>query len=109
MLSLSRGNILDPDLAVTYALELGKDNPEYMASVLANIEQKDQHHYRRLASAYLPTCAQRYGVSVPGLPICKDDRYAERSRAIAEVVADDAEPQLAEPPGHFGGPLPAAR
>ena len=105
LLSLSRGNILDPDLAVTYALELGKDNPEYMASVLANIEQKDQHHYRRLASAYLPTCAQRYGVSVPGLPICKDDRYAERSRAIAEVVADDAEPQLAEPPGHFGGPL----
>ncbi len=105
LLSLSRGNILDPDLAVTYALELGKDNPEYMASVLANIEQKDQHHYRRLASAYLPTCSQRYGVSVVGLPICKDDRYAERSRAIAEVIADDAEPQLAEPPGRFGGPL----
>jgi hypothetical protein len=105
LLSLSRGNILDPDLAVTYALELGKDNPEYMASVLANIEQKDAHHYRRLASAYLPTCNQRYGVSVVGLPICKDDRYAERSRAIAEVVADDAEPQLAEPPGRFGGPL----
>jgi hypothetical protein len=105
LLSLSRGNILDPDLAVTYALELGKDNPDYMASVLTNIEQKDAHHYRRLAGAYLPTCSQRYGVSVHGMAICKDDQHAERSRAIAEVIADDAEPQLSEPVGRAGGPL----
>lgn len=105
LLSLSRGNILDPDLAVTYALELGKDNPDYMASVLSNIEQKDAHHYRRLAGAYLPSCTQRYGVSVHGMATCKDDQYAERSRAIAEVIADDAEPQLSEPVGRAGGPL----
>lgn len=105
LLSLSRGNILDPDLAVTYALELGKDNPDYMASVLSNIEQKDAHHYRRLAGAYLPSCTQRYGVSVHGMAICKDDQYAERSRAIAEVIADDAEGQLSEPIGRAGGPL----
>ena len=105
LLSLSRGNILDPDLAVTYALELGKDNPDYMASVLSNVEQKDAHHYRRLASAYLTTCSQRYGVAVHGMPTCKDDQYAERSRAIAEVIADDAEPQLAELVGRAGGPM----
>ena len=105
LLSLSRGNILDSDLAVTYALELGKDNPDYMASVLGNIEQKDGHHYRRLASAYLPSCSQRYGVGVHGMPICKDDQYAERSRAIAEVIADDAEPQLTEPVGRAAGPF----
>ena len=105
LLSLSRGNILDPDLAVTYALELGKDNPDYMASVLGNIEQKDAHHYRRLAGAYLPTCSQRYGVAVHGMPICRDDQYADRSRAIAEVIADDAEPQLSEPVGQAGGPM----
>src|SRR5438132_13718364 len=36
LLSLARGNILDPELAVSYALELGKENPEYMQSVLSN-------------------------------------------------------------------------
>ena len=30
LLSLTRGNLLDPELAVSYALELGKDNAEYM-------------------------------------------------------------------------------
>ena len=32
LLSLARGNILDPELAVSYALELGKDNPDYGVS-----------------------------------------------------------------------------
>ena len=103
LLSLTRGNILDPDLAVSYALELGKDSPEYMRSVLINVDGKDTHHYQRLAGAYLPTCAQRYGVSVPSLPVCKDDALAERSRAIAEVLADDLETALAEP--NPSGPL----
>ena len=30
LLSLARGNILDPELAVSYALELGKENADYM-------------------------------------------------------------------------------
>jgi len=41
LLSLTRGKILDPELAVSYALDLGKDNPEYMRSVLTNTEGKD--------------------------------------------------------------------
>src|ERR1700744_1276671 len=36
LLSLARGNILDPELAVSYALELGKENPTYISSVLSN-------------------------------------------------------------------------
>lgn len=102
LLSLTRGNILDPDLAVSYALELGKDSPEYMRSVLTNVDGKDLQHYQRLAGAYLPTCFQRYGVSVPSLPVCKDDALHERSRAIAEVVADDLEVALAEPKANRG-------
>ena len=34
LLSLTRGGIIDPELAVSYALELGKDNAGYMRSVL---------------------------------------------------------------------------
>jgi len=97
LLSLTRGNILDSDLAVSYALELGRDSPEYMRSVLVNVDRKDIQHYQRLASAYLPTCTQRYGVSVPSLPICKDDAMDARSQAIAEVVGDDLETALADP------------
>src|SRR5215475_3812939 len=48
LLSLTRGNILDPELAVSYALELGKDNPDYMKSVLASTADKS---YPRLANA----------------------------------------------------------
>src|SRR6266851_1809432 len=36
LLSLTRGNIIDPELAVSYALELGKDNAGYMRAVLAS-------------------------------------------------------------------------
>ena len=50
LLSLTRGNILDPELAVSYALELGKDNPDYMESVLANTADKDYH---RLSRSYI--------------------------------------------------------
>src|SRR5215470_14811941 len=67
LLSLTRGDILDPELAVSYALELGKDNPEYMKSVLANTSDKS---YARLAAAFEPTCAQRYGVA-RDVPLCK--------------------------------------
>src|SRR5215467_3182522 len=49
LLSLTRGNILDAELAVSYALELGKDNADYMQSVLANTAGKS---YQRLASAF---------------------------------------------------------
>src|SRR5215470_755657 len=72
LLSLTRGNILDPELAVSYALELGKDNADYMRSVLANIVDKS---YQRLAFAFEPTCQQRFGVS-RDVPLCKTDAHA---------------------------------
>src|SRR4051794_38260803 len=56
LLSLARGQILDPELAVSYALELGKDNPDYMQSVLANTAGKD---YNRLSRAYVLSCEER--------------------------------------------------
>src|SRR5262244_1886961 len=74
LLSLTRGNILDPELAVSYALELGKDNPEYMRSVLSNTSDKE---YWRLARAFEATCEQRYGISRP-VQICEVDKLAER-------------------------------
>jgi hypothetical protein len=40
LLSLTRGNILDPELAVSYALELGKDNADYIGSVLGSTQDK---------------------------------------------------------------------
>jgi hypothetical protein len=44
---------------VSYALELGKDNPSYMRSVLEATAQKN---YSQLAQAFKMTCIQRFGV-----------------------------------------------
>jgi hypothetical protein len=92
LLSLTRGNILDPELAVSYALELGKDNAEYMKSVLANTTDKS---YTRLAAAFEPTCLQRYGVA-RDVPLCKADKDADRSGAIAELISDELEAARAQ-------------
>lgn len=91
LLSLTRGNILDPELAVSYALELGKDNPEYMRSVLASTRDKE---YRRLAGAFQPTCEQRYGTA-RAVPACDSDKLAERSAALAELVSDETQAAMA--------------
>lgn len=87
LLSLTRGNILDAELAVSYALELGKDSPEYMKSVLANTTDKS---YLRLMNAFELTCQQRFGLTRE-VPICKNDKLADRSSAIAELIADELE------------------
>ena len=93
LLSLTRGNLIDPELAVSYALELGKDNAEYMQSVLANVQTKD---YARLARAFTVSCDARYGIS-PAIEACTD-KLAARSTAIAQMIADDGE-------ATFPGPL----
>ena len=49
LLSLTRGSIIDPELAVSYALELGKDNPSYMRSVLESTSNKN---YQQLAQGF---------------------------------------------------------
>jgi hypothetical protein len=85
LLSLTRGAIIDPELAVSYAMELGKDNPTYMRTVL---EATGQKNYQQLAQGFKLTCAQRFGVQ-KATDLCKDDALAERSDAIAEVVSDE--------------------
>lgn len=98
LLSLTRGKIIERDLAVSYALELGKDNSEDMRSVLSNIEDKDVHYYRRLIEAYEPTCTQRYGTQASSMYVCRKDRLESFSKGIAEAVADDlADPENAVP------------
>lgn len=91
LLSLLRGSILEPDVAVSYALELGRDNPDYMRSVLTNIDRKDEQYYRRLETAYVLTCEQRYGVSSQQVAQCASDKWAERSAALANTVLDNLE------------------
>jgi hypothetical protein len=85
LLSLTRGNLLDPELAVSYALELGKHNPDYMRSVLATVSDKS---YGRLAGAFELTCEQRFGFA-RDVPACNADSYIERARAIAQLFADE--------------------
>ena len=101
LLSLTRGAILDPELAVSYALELGKDNASYMRAVLEATEQKN---YGQLAQAFKMTCLQRFGVE-KAAEICKDDALSVRSDAIAQVFQDELEAVTAasEPVG--SGPL----
>src|SRR5262245_885079 len=82
LLSLTRGELLDPELGVSYALELGRDNPEYMKSVLSSTPDKD---YVQLAHAFNPTCEQRYGVAKQ-VELCKGDTMGPRSDAIARLV-----------------------
>lgn len=87
LLSLARGNILDPELAVSYALELGKDNPDYMQSVLANTAGKDYH---RLSRAYVLSCEEKYGIT-RNVPVCSQDKLAARSAAIAQLISDETQ------------------
>jgi len=91
LLSLTRGNIIDPELAVSYALELGRDNADYMRSVLASTSDKN---YWQLAQAFKLTCLQRFGVA-RAAEICKDDKLADRSDAIAQLIQDELEASTA--------------
>ncbi|HEX4419283.1 MAG TPA: hypothetical protein VH165_15330 [Kofleriaceae bacterium] len=97
LLSLTRGEIIDPELAVSYALELGKDNAEDMSSVLASTKHKD---YARLSRAYGLSCAEKYGIART-LEVCAD-KYAERTAAIGKLMSDDVTVALA---GGDHGPM----
>lgn len=87
LLSLTRADILDPELAVSYALELGKDNATYMRTVLANTHDKS---YFQLAQAYELTCIERFGVE-KDTDICKGDKLSDRSDAISQLIQDELE------------------
>jgi len=94
LLSLTRSALMDPELGVSYALELGRDNPEYMKSVLTSTPDKD---YVQLAHAFTPTCEQRYGLARQ-VELCKGDAMAARSDAIAQIVSEEAEAWVLAPP-----------
>ncbi|HEX7599584.1 MAG TPA: hypothetical protein VF518_15310, partial [Polyangia bacterium] len=91
LLSLTRGNILDPELAISYALELGRDKPTYMRAVLSATGNKS---YTQLEQAFALTCMQRFGVEKQA-EICKDDKLAERSDAIAQLISDELDASIA--------------
>jgi hypothetical protein len=101
LLSLTRGAIIDPELAVSYAMELGKDNPTYMRTVL---EATGQKNYQQLAQGFKLTCAQRFGVA-RATDLCKDDALAERSDAIAQVVSDEMDATAVAHGAAGAGPL----
>jgi len=101
LLSLTRGAILDPELAVSYALELGKDNASYMRAVLEATAEKN---YGQLAQAFKMTCLQRFGVA-KAAEICKDDALSERSDAIAQVFQDELDAVTAANQPAAAGPL----
>jgi len=85
LLSLTRGDMIDAELAVSYALELGKDSPVYMRTILSSTKDKN---YQQLARAFAMTCVQRFGVTRP-IELCKDDALEERSQAIADLIRDE--------------------
>jgi hypothetical protein len=104
LLSLTRGAIIDPELAVSYALELGKDNASYMRSVLESTANKN---YMQLSQGFKLTCLERFGVE-KAAAICKDDALSDRSDAIAQVIQDEtAAAAAAGKPGE--GPLTLLR
>jgi hypothetical protein len=94
LLSLTRGAIIDPELAVSYALELGKDNASYMRSVLESTANKN---YEQLEQGFKLTCLQRFGVE-KAADICKDDVLADRSEAISDVIQDELTAAMAVTP-----------
>jgi hypothetical protein len=85
LLSLTRGGILEPELAVSYALELGKDEPGYMKDVLDATEHKS---FPQLAHAFELTCAQHYGVGYD-IAACATKSPPERSETLAELIKSD--------------------
>jgi hypothetical protein len=101
LLSLTRGAILDPELAVSYALELGKDNASYMRAVLEATAQKN---YDQLAQAFKMTCIQRFGVE-KAADICKDDALSDRSDAIALVMQNELQSATAASLPAAQGPM----
>ncbi|HLK88602.1 MAG TPA: hypothetical protein VKZ18_01835 [Polyangia bacterium] len=105
LLSLTRGAIIDPELAVSYAMELGKDNPTYMRTVL---EATGQKNYQQLAQGFKLTCTQRFGVQ-RATDICKDDVLAERSDAIAQVISDEMDATAAVHGPAAAGPMAILR
>jgi hypothetical protein len=92
LLSLTRGDIIDPELAVSYALELGKENPDFMKTVLSSTAAKN---YEQMFNGFQLTCLQKYGVARAS-DACKNDKYSDRSDTIAQVISDEMDASNAQ-------------
>lgn len=101
LLSLTRGDMIDAELAVSYALELGKVSPVYMRTILGSTKEKNYH---QLARSFAMTCLQRFGVE-RAAEICRDDALAERSSAIADLVKDEMQALDQAGGNHRQGPM----
>src|SRR5262245_28331322 len=84
LLSLTREDVLDPELAMSYAFDL--DNAEYIKSVILNIQHKS---WAQIFHNFYLTCELRYGIR-KNAPICLTlDKFDERSDAMADVVSEE--------------------
>jgi hypothetical protein len=85
LLSLTREDIMDPELAMSYAFDL--NNADYIKSVILNIQRKN---YAQIFNNFRLTCDLRYGVW-RDTQLCKDadKKYEARARAIPDVVSEE--------------------
>ena len=79
----TRGNILDPELAVSYALELGKDNPE--RHEVACSQSTADKSYGQLAQRVRAHCDAAVRHHARRAVCARTTSYAERSAAIAQL------------------------
>lgn len=92
LLSLTREDVLDPELAMSYAFDL--DNAEYITSVIVNIQHKS---WPQIFHNFNLTCELRYGIRKEA-PICKQlDKYDARSEAMTDVVSEELDKGNKEP------------
>jgi hypothetical protein len=92
LLSLTREDVLDPELAMSYAFDL--DNAEYITSVILSIQHKS---WAQIFHNFNLTCELRFGIR-KNAPICKElDRYDARSEAMTDVVSEELDRGNKEP------------
>src|SRR5262245_34683635 len=92
LLSLTREDVLDPELAMSYAFDL--DNAEYIQSVILNISHKS---WAQIFHNFRLTCEQRFGLW-RDVPACKAlDAYEARAQAMSQVVAEELSRGSKEP------------
>src|SRR5215471_14572502 len=92
LLSLTREDVLDPVLAMSYAFDL--DNADYIQSVILNINRKS---WAQIFHNFRLTCEQRFGLW-RDVPACRGlDASEARAQAMSQVVAEELSRGSKEP------------
>jgi hypothetical protein len=84
LLSLTREDVLDPELAMSYAFDLA--NADYIKSVILNITTKN---WAQIFNNFRLTCDLRYGVSREVKLCTALDKYSARAQAMGDVVSEE--------------------